>query len=65
MKSEVTKQDFDFDKFFAMSALIFDEDYEIKFDEKERVEVKFKDLTLDVPCLTVDRKAKNKATQEA
>lgn len=65
MKSEVTKQDFDFDKFFAMSALIFDEDYEIKFDEKERVEVKFKDLTLDVPCLTVDRKVKNKATQEA
>ncbi len=65
MKHEITNQDFDFNKFFAMSSLIFDEDYEIRFDEKERVEVKFRDLTLDVPNLTIDRKIKNISKQKA
>ena len=65
MKNEITKRDFDFDKFFAMSALIFDDDYEIRFDSLERTEVKFKELTLDVPNLTVDRKVITKLKQEA
>ena len=65
MKHEITHQDFDFNKFFAMSSLIFDEDYEIRFDDNERVEVKFRDLTLDVPNLTIDRKTKNISKQKA
>lgn len=64
MKNEITRQDFDFDKFFAMSALIFDEDYEISFDASERTEVKFSGLTLDVPSLTIDKKVTQKPKQE-
>ncbi len=59
MQDEITTQNFDFDKFFAMSALIFDDDYDVQFDASERLEVKFKDLTLDVPHLNIDRKIKN------
>ncbi len=59
IQQEVTKQDFDFDKFFAMSALIFEDDFHIQFEDEERVEVKFSGLTLDVPNLTIDRKTKN------
>ena len=64
MKNEITRQDFDFDKFFAMSALIFDEDYDISFDASERTEVKFSGLTLDVPSLTIDKKVTQKPKQE-
>ncbi len=65
MQDEITNKDFDFDKFFAMSSLIFDDDYEIEFDEKERVEVKFRELVLDVPSITIDKKLKNQPKQKA
>jgi hypothetical protein len=58
MHHEITKDDFDFDKFFAMTSLIFDDDYEVQFDPGGRAEVKFKELTLDVPVLSIDRKLK-------
>ncbi len=57
MHEEITKHDFDFDKFFAMTSLIFDHDYDVTFDDSARAEIRFKNLTLDVPVLMVDRKA--------
>ena len=35
-----------------------------RFDEKERVEVRFRDLTLDVPRLAIDKKVKNSIKQK-
>jgi hypothetical protein len=64
MKNEITSENFDFDKFFAMTSLIFDDEYEVIFEDMNRSEIKFRDLVLDVPFLNIDRKPKGNVIEE-
>jgi len=46
----------DFEKFFAIGSLIFEPEFRVQFDDSgARTEIKFKDISLDVPVIHLEK----------